>query len=53
MSAERWGLVIGLVTIVSIRVVDWFLPKGYHSKWAERHGVKPPKDEENEDDVDE
>ena len=40
MSAERWGLVIGLITIVTIRVVDWFMPKGYHSLWAERHGTK-------------
>jgi len=51
MSAERWGLVIGLVTIVTIRVVDWFLPKGYHSRWAERHGTKNP-DTEESDDVD-
>lgn len=52
MSAERWGLVIGLITIVTIRVVDWFMPKGYHSRWAERHGTKTPDKEEN-DNVDE
>ena len=50
MNAERWGLLIGLVTIVVIRIVDWYLPKGYHSKWAERHGIKA--DDEDEDDVD-
>ena len=52
MSAERWGLVIGLITIVTIRVVDWFMPKGYHSLWAERHGTKTP-DKEESDNVDE
>lgn len=51
MSAERWGLVIGLITIVAIRIVDWYLPKGYHSRWAERHGIKSP-DSEDKDDVD-
>ncbi len=49
MSAERWGLIIGVVTIVVIRIVDWFMPKGYHSRWADRHGIKEPKDEENKD----
>jgi len=53
MSAERWGLVIGLITIVTIRVVDWFMPKGYHSLWAERHGTKTTPDKEESDNVDE
>lgn len=47
MSAERWGLLIGVVTIVVVRVVDWYLPKGWHSRWAERHGVKDPKSKED------
>lgn len=49
MNPERWGLVIGAATIVAIRIIDWFLPKGYHSRWAERHGVKEPDNEEDND----
>lgn len=49
MSTERWGLLIGLATVVVVRIIDWYLPKGYHSRWAERHGIKSAEEEENDD----
>lgn len=34
--------------MIVLRVVDFYLPKGYHSKWAHTHGVRD--ETENEED---
>ena len=35
--------------MIVLRVVDFYLPKGYHSKWAHTHGVRD--ETENEEDI--
>lgn len=47
MTSERWGLLVGFTTIVVLRIMDFYLPKGWHSLWLKRHAFKD--DKENED----
>ena len=37
---------VGFLTVAGLRVLDWYLPKNWHSRWASRHGEK---DEQNND----
>ncbi len=54
MGDQGWALLVGVITVVILRIVDWYLPKDYMSKWATEHGVKRRKsDEEDEDNNDE
>lgn len=48
MSDQAWAIVIGFLTIVVLRVIDFYLPKGRISRWAKEHSVK----EEEDDDKD-
>ncbi len=41
---QKWAAVITIGTIIALRVLDWFMPKGHHSIWAAKHGV-PAEDE--------
>ena len=40
MNEQTIAIIIGFLTVVGLRVLDYYLPKGYISKWAKRHGVK-------------
>lgn len=46
MSDQSWAVFIGFVVVAGLRVLDWFLPKGRHSKWAERHSAADTDDEQ-------
>ena len=46
MSDQTWAILIGFLTVAGLRVLDWYLPKNWHSRWASRHGEK---DEQNND----
>lgn len=35
--------------MIVLRVVDFYLPKGYHSKWAHEHGVRDEAEEEEDE----
>lgn len=48
MPDDRWALIIGATTVVVLRVVDWFMPKNFHSRWADRHGVEHKKDDQED-----
>lgn len=49
MSDQAWAAAIGALTIITLRVVDYFLPTGRISRWAARHSVdKDHPDEEDE-----
>lgn len=49
-STHDWaafiGVLTGAITTALLRLLDWFLPRGRHSRWAERHGV--PNEDEDE-----
>jgi len=49
VNDQVWALIVGAITVIVLRVVDFYLPKGYHSKWAHTHGVR----DETEDEEDE
>lgn len=48
MSNERWATIVALATIVTMRLTDVILPKGYVSKWVDRYLKRKPKDDEEE-----
>ena len=48
MSDQTWALIIGFLTVAGFRIIDWYLPKGWHSHWAERHGKKEDDDDDKE-----
>lgn len=47
MSDQAWAVLIGFLTIVTLRIIDFYLPKGRISKWAYEHSIR---EEEDEDD---
>lgn len=47
MSDQAWAVIVGFLTIVSLRIIDFYLPKGRISKWAKTNSVKI--DEESEE----
>lgn len=49
MSDQSWAALTAFLTIVGLRIVDWFLPKGRMSRWAARHSV--PDDEDKDEDT--
>lgn len=40
MSDQSWAVLIGFLVVAGLRVLDWFLPKGRHSKWADRMSTR-------------
>ena len=34
------AMVVGLLSVFGLRIIDWYLPRGWVSKWAKRHGEK-------------
>lgn len=46
MSDQTWAILIGFLTVAGLRILDWYLPKNWHSKWARTHGEKD--DEQND-----
>jgi hypothetical protein len=44
VSDQSVAVLIGFLVVAGLRVLDWFLPKGRHSKWAEQHST-PDEDE--------
>lgn len=50
MSDQVWALIVGGITVIVLRIVDFYLPKGYHSKWAHEHGVREDADDEEIED---
>lgn len=40
VSDQTWAILIGFLTVAGLRVLDWYLPKNWHSKWARTHGEK-------------
>ena len=49
MSDQTWAVVIGAAVIAALRLLDAFLPKGYHLRLAERWLVKADDKEDNDD----
>lgn len=45
MNDQIWALIVGAITVIILRIVDFYLPKGYHSKWAHEHSVREDIDE--------
>ena len=50
VSDQAWGALVAFCTVVGLRIVDWFLPRGRYSRWAERHSVRAEKRAEEEED---
>ena len=53
MGEQGWALLIGVVTVIVLRIIDWYLPKDFVSKWALEHGVKREKKHDDEEDGEE
>lgn len=45
MNDQVWAIIVGAITVIILRIVDFYLPKGYHSKWAHEHAVREEEDE--------
>lgn len=39
-SDQWWAVVIGASTMITLRVLDFFMPKGWVSKWTRKHADK-------------
>ncbi len=50
MSDQTWAVVIGAAVIAALRLLDAFLPKGYHLRLMEKFLTKH--DEDDNKDVD-
>lgn len=48
VNDQAWGVVIGAAAVVILRVVDWFLPRGWVSIWTITHGRKNDDDDDND-----
>jgi hypothetical protein len=47
VSDQAWTVVGGIAMMLvvklmeaALRILEWYFPKGHHSVWAEKHGVK-------------
>lgn len=49
MSDQAWALFGGIVTMLLIRILDWWMPKGRMSRWAQKHSVPIGDDEEDQE----
>lgn len=51
MKDEYLSIIAGALVVAGLRVMDWFLPKGRMSKWAQKHSIesKPNEDDEEDD----
>lgn len=39
MSESTWAVLAGMVSVIVLRLLDWWLPRGRMSKWAAKHSV--------------
>lgn len=45
---DQWvAVVVGAVAMIALRVLDFYLPKGWVSKWTKSHAEKDNPDEED------
>lgn len=50
-GASTWlPTVIGFLVFGGLRLLDWLMPRGWHSIWAERHGRPNPRKGTDEQD---
>ena len=49
LSDQTWAVVIGAAVIAGLRLLDAFLPKGYHLRLVERFLVRADDEEDNDD----
>lgn len=49
--SDAWGILAGLATLLVLRVVDYFLPKGWHYKNLEKYASRNNEDEEKKDET--
>ncbi len=60
MSDQWWALLAGAGTVIALRMLDFFMPKGWVSSWTKRHaerikddnGDSGDGDDSSSDDVD-
>lgn len=50
MSDQDKAAVIAFLLVVALRIVDYFLPRGFMSRWTRRHST--PVDDDSEPDGD-
>lgn len=48
MSDQTWAVVIGAAVIAALRLLDAFLPKGYHLRLVERFLVRSDDEDPDE-----
>lgn len=49
-GASTWlPTVIGFLVFGGLRLLDWLMPRGWHSTWAERHGRPNPRAGDDDD----
>lgn len=54
MSDQWWALLAGAGTVIALRMLDFFMPKGWVSSWTKRHAQRIEDDDgdSSPDDVD-
>ena len=40
MSDQWWALLAGAGTVIALRMLDFFMPKGWVSSWTKRHAER-------------
>lgn len=46
MTDQDKAVLVGFLLVFGLRLLDWFLPKGWVSRWTGRHGR--PKDDDGD-----
>ena len=49
VSDQNWAILVGFLVVAGLRLLDWFLPKGRHSRWADQHSIESRYKSEDED----
>lgn len=48
---DQWiAVIVGAATMIALRVLDFYLPRGWVSKWTKRH-ADPADDTADDDDT--
>lgn len=46
---DQWvAIIVGAATMITLRVLDFYLPKGWVSKWTKKHADQQAKDEDDD-----
>lgn len=47
MNDQGWAALVGLAVFIAMRLLDYFIPKGYMWKGTRNHSVRVEEDDED------